>query len=157
MARLQLLLAFGSVGLAAAGLGDFFGALTHRIVPKAVFQGACYDDETWASPDGQGYTCKDWADERYGPDPCRTHYSGQGYMSELFKACPLTCKLCAPEAPPVPRRLVRCLASAPAPRAPPAPPPPHPTTTNLTRSPQTTRARPGEGCQSCVKIAIHCC
>lgn len=114
MARLKLFWALGSLGLAAAGLGDFFGALTHRIVPKEVFQGGCYDDYTWVSPDGQGYTCKDWADDRYGPDPCRTHYSGQGYMPELFKACPLTCKLCAPEAPPVPRRLVSCLASAPA-------------------------------------------
>ena len=105
--RAQLILLIGSIGLVAAGLDELLSAFTQRIVPKAVFQGDCADDPQWISPDGHGYTCSDWADEAYGPDPCRTHGSGQAYLAELFKACPLTCKMCNHEAPPVPRKLVR--------------------------------------------------
>jgi len=101
MVRVLLLL----LSCAAASASTFFSALAQRIVPRAVFEGACADDLSWVSPDSHNYHCSDWADESYGADPCRTHEGG--YMSELFKACPLTCKLCTPESPPYPRRLVR--------------------------------------------------
>ena len=100
MARIVLLL--GALGNAVAvGLDQMIAAAGTRIVPVEVFQGHCYDNHEWRSPDGHQYHCIDWAGEN-----CRTHESGQTYLPELIKACPLTCKLCTADAP-VSRKLVR--------------------------------------------------